>query len=72
MLVSGNAGYHRRRTQRELILLGFLHCHAMIYGVNSDYWMTENQALYSKIGYVEYDRRVEKGYSRVTMRKRLA
>ena len=34
--------------------------------------MTENQALYSKIGYVEYDRRGEKGYSRVTMRKRLA
>ena len=34
--------------------------------------MTENQALYSKIGYVEYDRRVEKGYARVTMRKRLA
>ena len=33
---------------------------------------TENQALYSKIGYVEYDRRVEKGYSRVYMRKRLA
>jgi hypothetical protein len=34
--------------------------------------MTENQALYSKIGYVEYDRRMEKGYLRVTMRKRLA
>ena len=34
--------------------------------------MTENQALYSKIGYFEYDPRVEKGYSRVYMRKRLA
>jgi hypothetical protein len=34
--------------------------------------MTENQVLYTKIGYVEYDRRVEKGYSRVYMRKRLA
>jgi hypothetical protein len=34
--------------------------------------MTENQALYSKIGYVEHARRVEKGYSPVTMRKRLA
>ncbi len=33
--------------------------------------MTENQALYSKIGYVEYDRRVENGYSRVYMRKKL-
>lgn len=34
--------------------------------------MTENQTLYAKIGYVEYDRRVEKGYARVYMRKRLA
>lgn len=33
--------------------------------------MTENRALYSRIGYVEYDRRVEDGYSRVYMRKRL-
>ena len=33
--------------------------------------MTENQALYSKIGYVEYDRRTEQGYSRVFMRKTL-
>ena len=34
--------------------------------------MTENQALYGRIGYVEYDRRIEKGYSRVYMRKDLA
>ena len=34
--------------------------------------MIENQAHYSKIGYVEYDRRVENGYSRAYMRKRLA
>jgi GNAT superfamily N-acetyltransferase len=34
--------------------------------------MIENQALYSKIGYVEYERRVESGYSRVYMRKQLA
>lgn len=33
--------------------------------------MVENQALYSRIGYVEYDRRIESGYSRVFMRKRL-
>jgi GNAT superfamily N-acetyltransferase len=33
--------------------------------------MTENQLLYAKIGYVEYDRRVEKGFSRVYMRKEL-
>ena len=33
--------------------------------------MIENQALYSRIGYVEYDRRIEDGYSRIFMRKRL-
>jgi N-acetylglutamate synthase-like GNAT family acetyltransferase len=33
--------------------------------------MTENQALYAKIGYVAYDRRHEKGYDRVYMRKQL-
>lgn len=33
--------------------------------------MTENQALYSRIGYVEYERRQEKGFSRVFMRKEL-
>jgi ribosomal protein S18 acetylase RimI-like enzyme len=33
--------------------------------------MTENQALYAKIGYVEYDRRVDDGLPRVYMRKRL-
>ena len=33
--------------------------------------MTENQALYAKIGYVEFDRRNEKGLARVYMRKPL-
>ncbi|MGQ0509447.1 MAG: GNAT family N-acetyltransferase [Betaproteobacteria bacterium] len=33
--------------------------------------MTENQALYARIGYVEYDRRVDDGLARVFMRKRL-
>ena len=33
--------------------------------------MTENQALYAKNGYVEYDRRTEKGLARVYMRKSL-
>jgi GNAT superfamily N-acetyltransferase len=33
--------------------------------------MTENQALYSRIGYVEYDRRTEQGLARVYMRKAL-
>ncbi len=33
--------------------------------------MTENRALYTKIGYVEYDRRFEQGLARVYMRKPL-
>jgi len=33
--------------------------------------MTENQRLYSKIGYVEYERRMEHGFARVFMRKSL-
>ena len=33
--------------------------------------MTENLALYAKVGYVEYDRRTEKGLARVYMRKSL-
>jgi ribosomal protein S18 acetylase RimI-like enzyme len=34
--------------------------------------MTENQELYRRIGYVEYDRRCEGGLTRVFMRKPLA
>jgi GNAT superfamily N-acetyltransferase len=33
--------------------------------------MTENQALYSRIGYVAFDHRVVNGYPRVFMRKQL-
>jgi ribosomal protein S18 acetylase RimI-like enzyme len=33
--------------------------------------MTENQALYARIGYAEYDRRSEHGLTRVFMRKPL-
>lgn len=33
--------------------------------------MTENQILYPRIGYVEYDRRAQGGYDRVFYRKRL-
>jgi N-acetylglutamate synthase-like GNAT family acetyltransferase len=33
--------------------------------------MTENRARYSKIGYLEYDRRVEYGFPRIYMRKSL-
>ncbi|MFN8401499.1 MAG: GNAT family N-acetyltransferase [Anaerolineales bacterium] len=32
--------------------------------------MVENQTLYKKIGYIEYDRRLEMGRKRVYMRKR--
>jgi len=34
--------------------------------------MTENLALYSRIGYVEYERRQEQGFCRVFMRKALS
>lgn len=33
--------------------------------------MTENLALYARIGYAEYERRASEGFSRVFMRKRL-
>nr|WP_306171881.1 GNAT family N-acetyltransferase [Variovorax sp. KK3] len=33
--------------------------------------MTENQVLYPKVGYVEYDRRPQSGYDRIFYRKRL-
>ena len=33
--------------------------------------MTENQVLYPKIGYFEYDRRAQSGYERVFYRKQL-
>ena len=34
--------------------------------------MTENRALYSRVGYVEYDHRVVNGYRRVFFRKALS
>jgi GNAT superfamily N-acetyltransferase len=34
--------------------------------------MTENQTLYPRVGYVEYDRKNEAGYDRVFYRKQLA
>ncbi|MEP7057949.1 MAG: GNAT family N-acetyltransferase [Caldimonas sp.] len=34
--------------------------------------MTENQVFYPRIGYVEYDRKLEAGYNRVFYRKSLA
>ena len=57
-------------------LLVFAEDQAREQGFNSIYLctnihMTENQVLYGKIGYREYERREEKGYSRVYMRKNL-
>ena len=46
------------------------HGYTSIYLYTQDV-MTENQALYAKIGYVEYARRTEEGLNRVYMRKRL-
>ena len=57
-------------------LLEFAEAEARREGFDSIYLytnekMTENLALYAKIGYAEYDRRVEKGLARVYMRKTL-
>ena len=57
-------------------LLQFAEQEALRHGFSSIYLctnvkMTENQILYLKIGYVEYDRRVEDGYDRVFYRKQL-
>lgn len=58
------------------ILLEFAEAEARREGFASIYLythekMTENQVLYAKIGYVEFDRRTEKGLARVYMRKLL-
>ena len=58
------------------ILLEFAEAEARREGFESIYLythekMTENQALYAKIGYVEFERRTEKGLPRVYMRKLL-
>lgn len=57
------------------MLLEFAEVEAQRQGYQSIYLythekMTENQLLYSKIGYVEYDRRSENGLARVYMRKK--
>lgn len=57
-------------------LLEFAEAEARRAGFNSIYLfthekMTENLALYSRIGYVEYDRRSQGAFSLVYMRKRL-
>lgn len=57
-------------------LIEFAEAEARLAGFQSIYLythekMTENRALYAKIGYVEFDRRTEKGLVRVYMRKSL-
>lgn len=57
-------------------LLGLAEAKARSAGFDSIYLfthekMTENRALYARIGYVEYERRTEAGLSRVFMRKPL-
>ncbi len=57
------------------LLLEFAEAEAQRQGYKNIYLythekMTENQALYSKIGYVEYDRRFENGLAHVYMRKK--
>lgn len=61
----------------ENFWLGFAETEARRQGCHSIYlytheMMTENQSLYAKFGYVEYDRRVEMGFTRVYMSKRLS
>jgi ribosomal protein S18 acetylase RimI-like enzyme len=58
-------------------LLKFAEAEARRAGFDSIYLytheqMTENLALYARIGYVEYDRRFQGAFSLVYMRKRLA
>ena len=57
-------------------LLEFAEQEAKRHGYDSIYLMTnekmtENQALYSRIGYILFDRRIVHGYPRVLMRKAL-
>lgn len=57
------------------LLLEFAETEARQQGFTSIYLythekMTENQALYKEIGYVEYDHRFENGLSRIYMRKK--
>ena len=55
-----------RRAESEAVRLGFDAIHLFTHEK-----MTENQALYSRIGYIEYDRRSQGDFSLVYMRKAL-
>src|SRR5688572_27260832 len=73
--VAVHPSHHRGGLGRAL--LEFAEAEARRQGFKSIYLythekMTENQTLYTKIGYTEFDRRTEKGLARVYMRKLLA
>jgi GNAT superfamily N-acetyltransferase len=58
-------------------LLVFAECEAVRRGYRSIYLctnmkMTENQAFYPRIGYVEYDRKFDQGFDRIFYRKQLS
>jgi ribosomal protein S18 acetylase RimI-like enzyme len=55
-----------QRAESEARQRGFSEIHLYTNAV-----MVENKALYRKIGYVEYARRVERGFSRIYMKKSL-
>ena len=57
-------------------LLAFAEQQALRLGCSSVYLctnvkMTENQVFYPRLGYVEYERKIEAGYDRIFYRKRL-
>ncbi len=70
-------GHGRQGTGVGRALLEFAEAEALRRGFTSIYLctnskMTENQVLYPKIGYLEYDRRTQAGYDRIFYRKHLA
>ena len=72
--IAVNSSYQGRGVGRAL--LQFAEQEALRRGFSSIYLctnvkMTENQILYPKIGYVEYERRTEDGYDRIFYRKQL-
>jgi GNAT superfamily N-acetyltransferase len=72
--VAARPELHGRGIGRALLL--FAESEAARRGYRSLYLctnlkMTENQAFYPKIGYVEYERKLDQGYDRIFYRKQL-